>query len=190
MQLDQGVLAVPATSAEPYAADWIFYRASDGHEIWREHAARELVLAGDRVVELTKRNELAVRDASTGQTLSHRDPGSLHLQPGTLDNVISSDGHLYAMWTPPGLGHVSLLVFDAHSGAVTGTTDLTRVIGDPCPLRKMDPLALPEKQCSMQRLDAAGGGIVLITVTYRTRDGRFQDVVYALTDGAGFTAIH
>lgn len=191
MQLDQGVLAVPATSAGPDTADWIFYRASDGHELWREHSARELFLAGDRVVELTERSDLVVRDAGTGQMLWHRDPGSLHLEPGAIDNVVSSDGHLYAMWTPPGLTHVSLLTFDANSGAVTGTTDLTSVIGDPCPLDRNSAaaFALPEKHCAMQSLDAAGGGTVLITVTYRTGDGHFQDVVYAITDGSGFTAI-
>lgn len=172
MQLGTGVLAVPSPSARP---DWTFYRTSDGHRLWHEPGASRLFLTSDdRVLEQTTRGEIQVRDASTGRVLWSGDPRGLHLQPGgRLDGALAADGSLYATLRDP-RGHVSLVTFAASSGAVTGTTDLTRLIGDPC----------RGGTCAAQRLDAAGGGVLLVTAAYGTP----QDAVYALADGAGFTA--
>lgn len=177
VQLGTGVLAVPSPAARP---DWTFYRTSDGHRLWSEHdASRLFTTKDDRVVEQTTQGALEVRDAGTGRTLWSGDPGGLHLQPGgELDGVVTADGNLYALWQRRG-EHASLITFDARSGAATGTTDLTGVIGDRC----------AANACAVQHLDAAGGGTVLITATYGTGSGHPRDVVYALADGTGFAAL-
>jgi putative pyrroloquinoline-quinone binding quinoprotein len=174
MQLGNTVLAIPGPPGTP---GWIFYRMSDALRLWRDHGTERLFLTGDRVLEQTARGELSVRDASTGRTLWSADARRLHLRPGgELDGVVAADGALYATWRYD-LEHVSLITFDERSGSARGTTDLRSVIGDRC----------QGNDCAMLRLDAAGGGVVLITATHRVREGQPQDVVYALADGTGFT---
>jgi outer membrane protein assembly factor BamB len=176
MQLGNDVLAIPGPPAKP---GWTFYRTSDAHRLWREDGAGPLFLAGDRVVQQTAEGELSVRDASTGRTLWSADPGRLHLRPGgELGGMVAADGNLYVMWSYR-QEHASLITFDERSGAATGTTDLTSVIGDRC----------QGNGCATLHLDAAGGGVVLITATHQIPKEQPRDVVYALADGAGFTGL-
>jgi hypothetical protein len=192
LQLGSKVVAVPATPAgaadeNTTLADWTFYRVSDGRKLWQD-TANQLFLAGDRVVERSARR-LTVRDAVTGRTLWRSDQHGLRLPPGAVDNVIFSDGRLYTTWETAGLGHVPLLTFDAHSGALTGTTDLTKTVGDQCKARSPWQSPLAEGDCAMQHLDAAGGGVLLVTSTYENRPGHFLNTVSALTGGDTYTSV-
>lgn len=116
MQIGQGIVAVPIGQSDGKTTGWIFYRMSDGHELWRQRATDRLFLAGTRVIEVTGQSELTVRDANTGRILWRSGPGRLPLSSGTLDNVVTSGDHLYALWIPSGLTHELLLTFDALAG--------------------------------------------------------------------------
>jgi hypothetical protein len=65
----------------------------------------------------------------------------------------------------------------------------TPTVGDQCNTRSPWQSPLAEGHCAMQHLDAAGGGVLLVTTTYENRPGHFFDTVSALTGGTAYTSV-